>query len=65
MFIFFSIDGLTMMPYATGFVKESQRKYELLDFGYMAQWQPFRVVVFSRQIYVHQDASLPPMRLFF
>jgi hypothetical protein len=44
------INGLILTPYVTGLVKESQRKYELLHFGFVAQWQPFRVIILSRQI---------------
>jgi hypothetical protein len=36
-----SIDVLTLTPQVTGLGKESQRKYELLYFSYVAQWQPF------------------------
>jgi ADP-ribose pyrophosphatase YjhB (NUDIX family) len=60
-----SIDGLTLTPHVTALGKESQRKYELLYFSYVAQWQPFRAAALSRQIYdVHRDTALP-MQLFF
>jgi hypothetical protein len=59
------IDGLSMTPFVTGLVKETQRKYEILYFGFVAHWQTFRAIYFtSRQIYIHQDTPLP-MQLFF
>jgi hypothetical protein len=48
------IDGLTMIPFVTWFVEKPQRKQELFYFGFVAQWQPFRAAVLSRQMYVHQ-----------
>jgi hypothetical protein len=58
------IDAFIFAEYGTGLVKETQREYELLQFGFVAEWQPFRVSVLSRQIYIHQDTSLP-MQFFF
>jgi hypothetical protein len=34
-----------MTPTVTDLVKESQRKHELLLFGCIGKWQPFRAVV--------------------
>jgi hypothetical protein len=39
------IDGLSLTPSNIGLVKETQRKYELLHFGYVGQWQSFQAVV--------------------
>jgi ADP-ribose pyrophosphatase YjhB (NUDIX family) len=39
------IDGLTLTPSKTILLKETQRKFELLHFGYAAQWEAFRGVV--------------------
>jgi hypothetical protein len=35
------IEGLSLTPSKIGLVKETQRKYELLHFSYVAQWKSF------------------------
>jgi hypothetical protein len=37
----------------------------MLHFGYVAQWESFRGNVISRQIFVHEDLSLPKQLVFF
>jgi hypothetical protein len=45
-------------------VMETKRKFELLDFGYAAEWEYFRGAVIYRQLFLHVDSSLP-RQLFF
>jgi hypothetical protein len=52
-----TLDGLAMTPTDIGAIKETQRKYELLHFGFEAQLEPCREVKWSRQIYIHRDTS--------
>jgi hypothetical protein len=40
------------------------RKYDLLHFGYVAQWESFRGDVISRQVFLQEESSLPK-QLFF
>jgi hypothetical protein len=46
-------------------VKETQREWELLHSGYVAHRQSFRAIMVSRELFVHEDASLPKELLFF
>jgi hypothetical protein len=56
--------GLTFTSSKIGLVNVSQRKFELLHFGYLAQWKCIRGAVISRQLFLHADSSLPK-QLFF
>jgi hypothetical protein len=58
------IDGLSLTPSKIGLVKETKSKYALLHFGYVVHWQSFRAHVVSRELFLHEDASLPK-QLFF
>jgi hypothetical protein len=58
------IDGLSLTLSKIGLAKKTQRKLELLHFGYVAQWEYFRDVVISRHLCLHKDTSLS-MQLFF
>jgi hypothetical protein len=49
------IDGLSLTPDKTRLAKKTYRKFELLHFGYMAQWEYLRGDVISR----HKDSSKP------
>jgi hypothetical protein len=40
-------------------LKETQRKFELLHFAYVAQWEAFRGAVISKQLFANDDTSLP------
>jgi hypothetical protein len=55
-------DGLSLTPSKIGLV--TQRKYELIHFGYMAQWESFRGATISRQLFLQEDTS-SPRRLFY
>jgi hypothetical protein len=46
-------------PSKVGLVKETQFTYELLHFGYVGQWESFRGALTSRQLFLHEDTSLP------
>jgi hypothetical protein len=59
------IDGLTLTPSKTGLLTESQRKFEILHFGRVTQWEAFRGVVISKQLFPHDYTSLPRMFFFF
>jgi hypothetical protein len=41
------IDGLSFTPTKIGLAMETQRKYELFYFGYVAHWESFRGAVIS------------------
>jgi hypothetical protein len=58
------IDGLSLTQSKIGIERETQRKYELLHFGNVAQWESFRGAVTSRHLFLHEDQSLP-MQPFF
>jgi hypothetical protein len=48
------IDGLTLPPSKIWLVKETQRKCDLLHFGYVAHWESFpRGDEISRQLFLH------------
>jgi hypothetical protein len=52
------LDGPSLTLSKVGLIKETQLKYELLHFGYLAQWKSFRGVVVSRQLFLQEDTSL-------
>jgi hypothetical protein len=52
------IDGLSLTPSKVGLLKATERKYEMLHFGYVAQWESFRGVVISQCFFLHDDSSL-------
>jgi 8-oxo-dGTP pyrophosphatase MutT (NUDIX family) len=59
------IDGVKLTPLKTGLSKETQRKFELLHFGHVAQLEAFRSVVISKQLFAYDDTSLPRQLFFF
>jgi hypothetical protein len=69
------IDGLSLTPSKIGLVGETQRKFELLRFGYVARWEFFRgAVIFYvsfftktrryRGSFFHLVLKLPTMVVF-
>jgi hypothetical protein len=58
--------GLCLTPSKIGLVKEAQSTFtlHLLHFDFVAQWEAFRGGVIFRQVFLHEDTSLP-MQLFF
>jgi ADP-ribose pyrophosphatase YjhB (NUDIX family) len=59
------IDGLTLAPSKHGLLHETQRKLEMLHFGYVAQREAFRGAVISEQLFAYDDTSLPRQLFFF
>jgi 8-oxo-dGTP pyrophosphatase MutT (NUDIX family) len=57
------IDGLSLTPAKHGLLPALKRKYELLHFGYVTEWETFRRVVYTHQVLCHEDASLPKQYL--
>jgi hypothetical protein len=53
------IDGLSLTPAKQGLLPVLKRKYELLHFGYVTQWETFRRVVYTHQVLCHDDTSIP------
>jgi hypothetical protein len=53
------MDGLSLTPIKTGRLPEVIRKFELLHFGYVAQWETFRRAVTTDHLLCHEDMSLP------
>jgi hypothetical protein len=41
------MDGLSLTPVKQGLLPAMKRKYELLRFGYVTQWETFRRAVYS------------------
>jgi hypothetical protein len=58
------IDGLSLKPSKSGLLLAAQRKFELLHFGYVAQWEAFRGAGISKQLFSHDDTSLPRLLWF-
>jgi hypothetical protein len=59
------IDGLSLTHSKSGLLKETQRYFELLHCGYVAQWEAFRGAVISQQLFAHDDTSLTRQLFFF
>jgi hypothetical protein len=58
--------GLFITPSKSGsLVKETQRKFEQLQFGCVAEREGFRGVVISKHRFSHDDTSLPRQLVFF
>jgi hypothetical protein len=53
------IDGLTLTPAKTGLLPALKRKYELLHFGFVTQWETFRRAVYTHQVLCHDDTLIP------
>jgi hypothetical protein len=53
------IDGLSLTPTKTGLLPSIIRKFELLHFGYVAQWGTFRRAVTTNKLLCHEDTSFP------
>jgi hypothetical protein len=58
------IDGLSLTPTKTELLPAIIRKFELLRFGYVAQWETFRRAVTTYHLLCHDDKSLPRQFLF-
>jgi hypothetical protein len=59
------IDGLSLSPTKTRLLPSITRKFELLRFGYVAQWHTFRRVVITNQLLCHHYRSLPRQLVFY
>jgi 8-oxo-dGTP pyrophosphatase MutT (NUDIX family) len=58
-------DGLSLTPAKSGQLPYVTRKFELLHFGYVAQWVIFSRAVTTNQLLCHEDTSLPSQFLFY
>jgi hypothetical protein len=60
------IDGLSPTPAKQGLLPTLRRKYELLHFGYVTQWETFRRDdIYTHQVLCHEDTALPKQCLFY
>jgi ADP-ribose pyrophosphatase YjhB (NUDIX family) len=59
------IDGLSLTPTKTGLLPSRVRKFELLHFGYVTQWETFRRAMTTNQLLCHEDTSLSRHLLFY
>jgi hypothetical protein len=59
------IDGLSLTPATNGLLPEITRKFELLHFGYVDQWETFRRALTSNHLLCHEDTSLRRLLLFY
>jgi hypothetical protein len=59
------IDRLSLTPTKTGRLLDVTRKFELLHFGFVAQWGTFRRAVATNRLLYHEDTSLPKQFLFY
>jgi hypothetical protein len=59
------IDGMSLTPTKTRLLPPIIRKFELLHFGYVAQWETFRRAVTTNQLLCHEDTLLPRQFLFY
>jgi hypothetical protein len=50
--------GLFLTPAKHGLLSALKRKYELLLFGYVTQWETFRRAIITYHVLCHEDASL-------
>jgi hypothetical protein len=53
------IDGLSLTPTKHGSLSALKRKFELLHFGYVTQWETFRRDFITHHVLCHEDTSLP------
>jgi hypothetical protein len=51
------IDGLWLTPTKIELIPSSIRKFELLHFGYVAQWETFRRAVTTNHLLCHDDTA--------
>jgi hypothetical protein len=58
------IDGLSLTLAKNGLLSALIRKYELLHFGYVTQWETFRRASITYHVLCHEDTSLPRQILF-
>jgi hypothetical protein len=49
----------------TWLLTETQRKFEMLHFGYVAQWEGFRGAEIFKQLFAHDDTSLTRQFFYF
>jgi 8-oxo-dGTP pyrophosphatase MutT (NUDIX family) len=59
------IDGLCLTPAKQGLLPTLRRKFELIHFGCVTQWEIFRRVVYNQQVLSHEDTLLPRQFLFY
>jgi ADP-ribose pyrophosphatase YjhB (NUDIX family) len=59
------IDRLSLTATKIGLLPAIQRKFELLHFGYVAQWETFRRAVTTNQLLSYDDMSLARQFLFY
>jgi hypothetical protein len=59
------IVGLSLTPTKIGLLLAIIRKFELLHFGYVAQWETFRRAVTTHQLLCHEDTFLPRQFMFY
>jgi hypothetical protein len=53
------IDGLSLTPAQQGLLQALKRKYELLYFSYVTQWETSRRAVYTHQVLCYDDTSIP------
>jgi hypothetical protein len=59
------INGLSLTPTKTKLLPKIIFKFELLRFGYAAQWETFRRAITTNPLLCHEDTSLPKQFLFY
>jgi hypothetical protein len=59
------IDGLSVKPTKIWLLLAIIRRFDLLHFGYLAQWETFRRAVTTHQLLCHENTSLPRHFLFY
>jgi hypothetical protein len=59
------IDGLSLTPTMIGRLPYVIRMFEILHFGYMAQWETFYQAVTTNQLLCHEDTSITRQLLFY
>jgi ADP-ribose pyrophosphatase YjhB (NUDIX family) len=53
------IGGLNLTPAKTGLLHAMKHKSELLHFGYVTQWETFRLALHTSQALFHDDTTIP------
>jgi hypothetical protein len=53
------IDGLSLTPTKQRLLSALTRKFELLHFGFVTQWETFRPALITQHVLCHEDTSLP------
>jgi hypothetical protein len=59
------IHGLSLTPTKSGRLHDVIRTFELLHFGYVAQWETYPQAVTTNQLLCHEGTSLPRQFLFY